>query len=423
MKQHPLLPQCFPEAVNMKLKLDAKTVAGLALRAGKSEEFCWDAELEGYGLRLRRRSDGGLLRTWITQYRANGHTRRVTIGSADKLTPVQAREAAGKLLARVTLGHDPQAEKKAKRQQAAHTVRSLVSTYLDVKQSELRPTSLRITKLYLTGPYFRPLHALAVTAVTRTDVATCIRTIARKHSVPTAAAARRALSAFFAWAIAEGEMGDAANPVEGSHRPADPTPRDRVLADTELVAIWNACGDDEYGRIIRLLTLLGSRRQEIGGMCWSELDLDAGTWTLPAERSKNHRPHTITLSAPALEIIKSVPRRNRDHLFGGWAGDGFTSWSRGKQELDQRLARAGRPWRVHDIRRTVATGMADIGIEPHHIEAALNHYSGHRRGVAGIYNRSTYERAVRAALARWGEHALALIEGRKSKIVALPERA
>jgi integrase len=376
------------------------------------------------GCGLRRRGDGGLLRTWTAQYRVGPRTRRVTLGTPEKLTPVQAREAARKVLARVALGDDPQAEKAAKRQQVARTFRSVVANYLEAKQPELRPVSLRITKLYLTGPYFRSLHTLAVSAITRSDVATCVRAISRKHSTTTAAAARRALSAFFAWIIAEGVMGDRPNPVDGSYRPADPTPRDHVLADAELVAIWNACGDDDYGRIMRLLILLGSRRQEIGGCAWSELDLDAGTWTLPAERSKNHRPHTISLLAPARAIISSVPQQaGRDHLFGDRAGVGFTSWSYGKVELDRRLAGAVKPWRVHDLRRAVATGMADIGIEPHHIEAALNHFSGHRRGVAGVYNRSSYDRAVATALVRWSEHVLALVEGRKSKVVSLPRTA
>jgi integrase len=279
-----------------------------------------------------------------------------------------------------------------------------------------------VTRIYLTGSYFRPLHSLAVTAVTRADVATCIRAIVRKHSGPTAAAARRTLSAFFAWAIANGLLGNGANPVEGSYRPDDPRPRDRVFADSELVAIWNAISskDDDYGRIIRLLTLLGARANEVGGMRWSELDLDAGTWTLPAERSKNRRAHTIVLPPAALAIIESVPHTERDHLFGARADAGFTSWPWRKHELDGRLADAVKPWRVHDIRRTVATRMADIGIEPHVIEAALNHYGGHRRGVAGIYNRSSYERAVKAALARWAEHVMALVEGREHKVVALP---
>jgi integrase len=406
----------------MKLELNAKTIAALALPRGKTEDFAWDAELEGFGVRLRRRVDGELRRNWAVQYRANGHTRRMTLGDVNKVTPAQARDAARKLLARVELGHDPQAEKAAKRQQVARTFKAVVDDYLTAREPELRPVSRRINKLYLTGPYFRSLHGLAIDTITRTDVAACILAIARKHSGPTAAAARRALSAFFAWAIAGGLLGDGANPVNGSHRPNDPMPRDNVLSNAELVTIWNAVGsDDDYGRIVRLLILLGARASEIGGMRQSEFD-DAErptTWTLPAERSKNRRAHTIALPAAAAAIIAAVPHTERDHLFGARAGAGFTSWPWRKQELDRRLGEAVKSWRVHDLRRTVATGMADIGIEPHVVEAALNHFSGHRAGVAGVYNRSSYDRAVKAALARWSEHVLALVEGRESNVVAL----
>jgi len=403
----------------MKLRLDVKTVAALVLPKGKAEDFAWDAELENFGLRLRRRRNGDVLRNWVTQYRSSGHTRRITLGSADRVTPAQARDAARKILARVELGHDFQAEKKAKRRQAACTVRSVITTYLEARKPELRPSSFRVAQIYLTGSYFRPLHPLTVTAVTRADVAICVRAIVRKHSAPTAAAARRALSTLFAWIIAEGLLGNGANPVTGSHRPEDPSPRDRVLSNAELVAIWNACRNDDPGRIVRLMILLGSRRQEIGGMCWSELDLHAGTWTLPKERSKNHRSHTITLPLTALEIIKATPRTARDHLFGDRASAGFVGWSYAKDELDRRLGGTAKPWHLHDIRRTVATRMIDIGIEPHHVEACLNHFGGHRAGVAGIYNRSNYEVAVKTALARWNAHVLALVESRQGQNVMM----
>jgi integrase len=180
----------------------------------------------------------------------------------------------------------------------------------------------------------------------------------------------------------------------------------------------------DHGKIVRLLILLGSRRQEVGGMRWTELDLDAGkTWALPAARSKNNRAHTIALPPAALDIIRSVPRRTQDALFGDRSPAGFSDWSHAKERLDQPLAGAVKPWRLHDIRRSVATGMADIGVEPHHIEAVLNHHSGHRAGIHGIYNRSSYTNEVARALARWSEHVTALIEGRKSRIVAMPQRA
>jgi integrase len=401
----------------VKLKLDAKTIPALVLPKGRTDEICWDAELEGFGLRLRRRADGGLLRNWVTQYRANGHTRRVTIGSVDKISPMQARDVARKTLARVELGHDPQAEKQAKRERSALSFRAAVEAYLAATEPHLRPASTRLNRLYLLGPYFRPLHATGVADVSHPHIAARLSAIGRDHSSHTAAAARRALSALYKWCMEEGWC--SSNPVIGTRKPAENKPRDHVLSDRELAAVWRACGDDDPGRIIRLLILLGSRRQEVGGMRWSEFDLDAGTWTLPGERSKNHRSHTIVLPPAALAIIASVPRTSRDHLFGDRAGAGFTGWSNAKLDLDRRLGQTVKPWRVHDLRRSVATGMADIGIEPHHIEAALNHYSGHRRGVAGIYNRSSYQSAVAAALARWSEHIAALVEGRAGKIVPL----
>jgi integrase len=399
----------------VKLNLTTKTVAALALAKGRSEEFAWD---EGFGLRLRRRRDGKVLRSWVAQYRTHGRTRRVTLGACEKLTPAQAREAARKILARVALGHDPQAEKAAKRVRAARTLQSVVAAYLAEKQTELRPSSLRALKLYLTGKYFRPLHAMGVDEITRADVAARLSAIARDHSANAAASARTALSACITWAMQAGLT--ESNPVIGTRKPNGAAPRDRVLTGDELRRVWRACGDDDYGRIVRLLILLGSRRQELGGLRRTELVLDGfdeAFWALPAERSKNHRAHVVPLPPAALAIIKSVPRQEgRDCLFGQRADVGFTGWSEAKAKLDRQLAGAAPAWRLHDIRRTVATGMADIGVEPHVIEAVLNHYSGHRKGPHGTYNVSRYERAVKIALQRWGEHVLSLVEQRKSNV-------
>jgi len=318
----------------MKLKLDAKTVSALALGQDQNEAFAWDAELAGFGLRLQ-----GRRRTYVAQYRANGRTRRFTLGTAERLTPAQAREGARKILARAALGEDPQAKKSAQRVQAERTFAKVADVYLAAKQSGLRPVSYRIAKLYLTGPYFRPLHAMGINEITHPDVAARLSAIARAHSAHTAAAARRAISALFKWLMEEGLA--QANPVVGTRKPADPKPRDRVLTDAELVAIWNACGDDDFGRIVRLLILTGARRGEIGGMRWSEFDLTAGTWTLPAARSKNHRANVIALPPAALKIVRAVsdlrfrsligqqlPHGDRDHLFGARAGCGFNAWKK-----------------------------------------------------------------------------------------------
>jgi integrase len=336
---------------------------------------------------------------------------------ADTLTAIEARTQARKLLAKVELGRDPQGEREDQRRQATGTFRSIAAQYLADRQSKLRPASFRVTQMYLTGSYFAPLHAADAAAITHADVAAALRRIKAQHSEGTARQARLALSAMYGWAIAEGLLGKSpVNPVIGTHAMDAPPPRERVLSPAELVAIWRASGDDDYGRVIKLLILLGARRSEIGGLRPSELDPDKGTWRLPAERSKNGRALELVLPAAAWAIIETVPRREGcDYLFGPRHGAGFKAWSASKAALDVELGEAVAAWRVHDIRRTVATGMADIGIEPHHIEAVLNHHGGHRAGVAGIYNRSSYERAVTAALARWSEHVEQLVSGKPAQ--------
>jgi integrase len=406
----------------MRLKLTDQTTASLALQRGKPEVFAWDTALAGFGFRLRRRPDGRMLRTWVAQFRADGRTRRVTIGDAQRLGALQAREAARKLLARVELGHDPVAEKAAKRQRAARSFRSVVDAYLEAKRLELRPSSFRIARLYLTGSYFRPLHPIGIADITQADVAARLSAITRQHSANTSAAARRQVAAMFRWSMQEGIV--QLNPVFGTRPPARPQERERVLAGAELAAVWNAANsDDDFDRVVRLLILTGARREEVGGLRWSELDLETGTWALPAERAKNDHAHTITLPAAALDIIATVPNRGRNHLFGGHPIRGFTSWHRSKVVFDKRLGASVRPWRLHDLRRSVATGMIDISVEPHVVEAVLNHQSGHRSGVAGIYNRSTYAPQIKTALLRWADHVIALAEGRATNVAVLKQRA
>jgi integrase len=417
----------------MKLKLDARSVTSLKLDEGKAEEFFWDVDLSGFGLRVRRRRhDGMILRSWTAQYRAraDGRTRRHALGSASKVPITAAREAARKILAGAALGHDPAGEKRAKRARARRTFSSSVDAYLAAAAERLRPNSLRLGELFLRGgDYFAPLFGIPIDEITRADVAACLTSAARRHSSNAAASARRWCSTLFAWAVMEGWLEN--NPTIGTRRPQRAPARERVLSDAELAAVWRSCdGDDDFSKIVRLLILTGARRTEVGGMCWSELDhtltgdgglpVPVSIWTLPAARSKNHRAHAITLPQAALEIINSTPRRACDQLFGSlWAPHrGFTTWGRAKAELDARLG-FEHPWRLHDLRRTAATGMADIGIEPHVIEATLNHQS-FRSGIASTYNKSKYTAPIAAALARWAVHVAALVEGRAAgNVIAL----
>jgi len=209
---------------------------------------------------------------------------------------------------------------------------------------------------------------MPVDRVSRKDVASRLIAIIFAHGPIVAAKARAALSTLFMWAMQTGLIEH--NPVIGTIQPKDGKPRERVLSDNELAAIWNACKDDDYGRIVRLLILLGARRQEIGGLRWSELDLDNDRWLLPAQRSKNGRAHELPLMPTTLDIVYSVPRlASRDQLFGARSNDGFTGWDDQKEALDERSGVVG--WTLHDIRRSVATKLADIGVQPLYVVRAF----------------------------------------------------
>ena len=388
------------------MKLDSKTVAGLALPEGKADVIHFDAALNGFGYRLRA-SGADVRRSWIVQYRRAGASRRLLLGSAEVLTADQARAAAKTVLAKIALGEDPQGDKASRRTADKLTVAAVAEEFLAAKDGTTRPRTFVEVARYLRGGYFAPLHAMPIDQVTRRDVAARLLVIIRENGPTTAARARATLSEFYAWAIGQGLVEH--NPVIGTNRPKTPPPRDRVLSDGELAAIWAAAGDDDFSRVLRLLLLTGQRRTEVGGMRWGEIDRNKATWTIPAGRAKNGRQHVVPLAPLALEIIANTPRFvGRDYLFGPRAA-GFTSWNRPKQLLDAKLGDRVEAWTLHDLRRTFCTRLADLGVLPHVIEAAVNHYSGHRAGVAGVYNRSSYEKEVRAAMATWADHVSALV--------------
>jgi integrase len=413
-----MLPQKEDSAMN----LTAKTVAVLALAATETDKIYFDDEQKGFGYRLRRTSaDPAVVnKSWIAQYRVGHRSRRVLIGNGATVSAAEARGAARKILAAAALGTDPQGERDERRGRDRHTFASVVSDYLAAKKPQVRVKTFREISRYLTAAsYFRPMHNTPIDVVTRKDIASCLARIRRECGETTAVRAKAAVSAFYSWALRMGFTDS--NPTIGAGDVANPESRSRVLSDAELAAIWRASRDDDFGRIIKLLILTGCRRQEVGGMKWAELDRERDTWVIPAERVKNARSHALALPPAAWAIIDSVPRRvTRDYLFGARSALGFVQWHIGKSSLDARIKGVVSDWNIHDIRRTVATRMADIGILPHVIEQVLNHQSGHKSGIAGIYNRSPYAREVKAALLLWSDFMVALAEDSERKIVAFP---
>lgn len=389
-----------------RVRLTKPNVAKLELPPGKSETIVFDDALPGFGVRIR----AGGKRVWIAQYRVGRQQRRVTIGSVETLNPDKAREEARNILAKVHLGGDPQTEKAENRTRVSVTLGAVARRYLEeCAKPNLKPRSYEEVERHLTR-HWSPLKDLPIHKIQRMTVAGRLSEIAKENGPFASNRARASLSALFSWAMGEG-LADI-NPVAGTNKATEEVSRDHVISPSELAAIWMACRDDDHGRIVRLLMLTGQRREEVGAMSASEIDEEGKVWTIPRARTKNGLPHDVPLSEAALEILASAPRRDGRSLMFGDGEGGFQGWSKAKASLDERIRKAGgkvRPWRLHDLRRTVATSMAGLGVLPHVVEAVLNHISGHKSGVAGVYNRATYAKEKREALNAWAKHLNSLV--------------
>jgi integrase len=365
----------------------------------------WDTVVQGFG--VRRQKDGAY---YYLRFRRNGVQYMRSIGRhGSPWTPELARNEAKKLLGLAVSGDDPFA-KPVPAEAFGHEVRR----YLTKRKSALKRRTFEELERHLTN-HALPLHRLRLSEIDRRTIALRLAEV-ETASGPTARnRVRASLSSFFNWTVREGLLDG--NPVTGTARADERGARERVLTQEELVELWSvlpAEGNGQFADIVRLLLLTGQRREEIGGLRWSEVDLDHGLIVLAPERTKNLRQHEVPLSAKARAIIERQPKRKgRDFVFGiGEAG--FSGWSKSKEHLDQAILtkrkatdRRAKPlpsWHLHDLRRTCATGMAELGVLPHIIEAVLNHVSGHKAGVAGIYNRARYEGEMRDALQRWADH-------------------
>jgi integrase len=400
------------------MKLTATTVRTLKVPAGKADAIFFDDDVPGFGLRLREEG----ARTFVFQYKLGTKHRRMALGAATALTIGDVRKTAERLYAQVKLGQDPAGDKADARAKASETFEAIAARFLAYQRSRLRPRSYPDVARHLLV-HSKMLHDSQLARIERRDVATCIAAVAEKAGAVTGNRVRTSLSTLFSWSMMHGLV--ESNPVIGTAKNREHS-RARVLDPAELRAIWNALSEDHYGAIIKLLALTAQRADEIAALRWSEIRDDA--ILLPGERTKNHRQHIVPLSVPALEILQGQGRRTtatgepRDLIFG--IGDGpFSGWSSCKEKLSARITAAtGKPlphWTPHDLRRTAATGMAELGAQPHVIEAVLNHVSGSKAGVAGIYNRSSYEREKRYALDLWAEHLLSWVEGRETNVTTL----
>jgi integrase len=387
-----------------------KKVTTLAIKSMALGETIWDTEIRGYGVRWQTEASG---RAFVFNYtNATGRRRQINIGTwgDEAWTEAKARKRAGELRVEVDTGRDPLAAKEADKAKAADNLGALIDLYLadETGAAGQRPRTLAETTRALRK-HWAPFHAVPVASLERATIYRHLEQIKRTSGPAAAIRSHSCLSTCLVWGIKKGVAKIAANPA-AMLTPAKPKAREKVLTLDELRRVWRATSAlTPYDRVIRLLLLTGQRRSEISEMDWAELALDADggpEFRLPKARAKNNRAHTVPLAPAALALLPSE-RKAKGLVFGTVSG-----FSRHKQDLDERSGTSG--WVVHDLRRTAASMMAEhLKIAPHVIEAALNHQSGTKAGVAGIYNRATYAGEVKEALERWAEWVAALVGAKK----------
>jgi integrase len=242
-----------------------------------------------------------------------------------------------------------------------------------------------------------------------------------RRDAPSESRARKihaALSQMFGWLLRRRRV--ETNSMLSLHPPAVPKARDRVLSSGEIKLFWAAADAlaEPYRGALKLLMLTGCRLNEIARLRWDEVGDDGATLTIGGDRTKNHLAFVVPLPKVARELIGAQPRDGQ-FVFSTTGGIApIAVGSKIKVKLDAAMGDV-KPWVVHDVRRTAATGMAAIGIAPHVVEAVLNHVSGFKASVAGTYNRHSYLEEKRSALERWADHVASIVSGKSGAVVPM----
>ncbi len=357
------------------------------------------------GLRVRVSAKG--TKTFVLRKRTGSTVRNITIGRyhPERFGLAAARKKARALLSDIEGGKVPVAPSR-RATGTVGTIRAMMPAYLASKEG-LR--SHREIKRVVDRHILPELGDRLADSVTRGDVTEFVDGIAAAAPVM-ARAVHAQLSAFYTWAMPRLDRLPA-NPCRDAGRPAKPKSRDRVLSNAELRALWQVAEGESspWGPGLKLLILTGARRDEVFSADRAEFDLKAREWIIPGARSKNGLPHIVPLSDAAVTALKAVPAIEgsaklfpaRSNLETGPSGFSKAQ-ARFRVELDKRLEReSGQHWTLHDIRRTVATGLQRLGIRFEVTEAVLNHVSGAKGGIAGVYQRHDWKVEKRHALEAW----------------------
>lgn len=404
-----------------------------------------DSKLGGFVLRMRASSKPVYIYIYRTAATAENPKRRQTkikIGRpSTKFTAETARKAAAALQSKVEQALDPVAEKRGYVATGERTLAYAVPFFVGFREKQHKAGGLTLQNwktecLHLGAPaaertdrepqYFEVLHDVPLTMIKTSDVQHVLEDIAEEHGPACAVKARRTLSQFFDFCGTRSPAIGAANfmpenlinPVKRAANPAKDHDAEEgaVLTGRELGAVLRNCNysSGDFGAIVQLLAYTGKRRCEIAKLRWSEIDFEAGEFTIPKERSKNGKPDAVPMSPQVVAILRSVEERKgrqRDLLFGR-AVAGFSNFSKPKKALDRWVRRElpeVQDWNLHHLRHTLRSTLANaelfdptkLPISENVLEKLLNHKL---RGIAGVYNKHLYLGERRTLLNAWANY-------------------
>jgi len=395
--------------------------AGDAVRAEYPDAAC-------PGLHLVVQPTG--TRSWAFRFRRRTDRKNVklTLGKAGDggLSLAAARHAAAAHRHRLEQGAVLVTPVTAVTPQSVRTgdkVETAVASFLELHvRRKNRISTARVTENIFNRIIVPAWRNRTIDSIRRRDIIDLVEDVAASGRGYHANRTCAVLSKFFAWLVARDAL--TFSPVTGVERPHKEKIRSRVLTDDELRVLWLACGHEgASGEAIRLMTLTGARRGEVGEMSRREVDQDHQLWNLPAERTKNGRPHTIPLSTQAWTLIEARPRfAGCDFVFTIDGKRVVNNWDEVKHRISAKAGITASSWRLHDLRRTCASGMQKLGIQVPVIEKALNHISGTFRGIVGVYQTHDYADEVRIALQRWADRVEEIVGGRPATVVKLRVR-
>lgn len=380
-----------------------------------------DSALPGsFGLRITDRG----VKSWVAMYRIENprnpgkkKQRMMTLGHYPATPLAEARELARQALKTAGRGVDPIEAKAAEKSEiaSAKTVGEAVDSFIEryaKPHNRSWPEVARVFRVYILPKWeHRPLPSIAPV-----DVHEILDELIDAGHPYMANRVLAHVRKFFNWC--KGRHWIDETPTEAIKRPAKEEARDRILNKDEIARFWRGCDalGWPFGMLFKLLLVTAQRRDEVAGMKWEDLDLEGQIWTLPKQETKSDRLHVVPLSPMAAEILRALPHTG-GLVFSTTGRTPISGFSRAKRRLDELAELSG--WRLHDLRRTAASGMAEIGIAPHVIEKVLNHASGQISGVAAVYNRHAYNREKKDALCAWSNALCDILEPHESNVLPL----